>query len=206
VTTVSLRQRHTDRTRTAIAEAAIALFAERGFASTTVDDIAARADVAPRTFFRYFPTKESVLFYDMEVKLGMMRELLLARPADEPAYSSIIAVFSALGDEFASDHTKSEFICRLAAEEPKILSHPRHLMIEHFEDEIVRVLAERAGVEPDVGLRAMTAALLSCAGVAFNAFINDGATGSFRESLDEALSACRTAFVAVAEDGYSSGI
>jgi AcrR family transcriptional regulator len=144
VTNVSLRQRHTDRTRAAIAEAAIELFAARGFASTTVDDIAARADVAPRTFFRYFPTKESVLFHDMEMKLGMVRELLLARPLDEPPHVSVIAVFGALGEEFASDHTKSQFICRLATEEPKLLSHPRHLMIEHFEDELVRVLASSA--------------------------------------------------------------
>ena len=194
MTSVSLRQRHTDRTRAAIAEAALALFAERGFAATTVDDIAARADVAPRTFFRYFPTKESVLFSDMEIKLGMIRELLLARPLDEPPHVSVIEVCSALGEEFSSDHVKSQFICRLAAEDPTLLTHPRHLMIEHFEDELVRVLAERAGVEPDVGLRAMTAALLSCVGVAFNAFIDAGAVGSFRESLDEALAACRIAF------------
>jgi len=194
VTSVSLRQRHTDRTRAAIAEAALELFAERGFAATTVDDIAARADVAPRTFFRYFPTKESILFHDMEIKLGMVRELLLARPLDEPPYVSLIAVFAELGSEFTSDSGKSQFICRLAAEEPKLLTHPRHLMIEHFEDELVRVLAERAGVEPDLALRAMTAALLSCVGVAFNDFINNGATGSFRTSLDEALAACRAAF------------
>ena len=40
----------------------------------------------------------------------------------------------------------------------------------------------------------MTAALLSCVGVAFNAFINDGVVGSLRDSLDEALAACRVAF------------
>jgi TetR/AcrR family transcriptional regulator, regulator of mycofactocin system len=194
VTKVSLRQRHTDRTRTALAEAALELFAERGFTATTVDDIAARADVAPRTFFRYFPTKESVLFHDIEMKLGMVRELLLARPVDEPPHHSVIAVFAALGEEFAADRDKSQFICRLVGEEPKLLIHPRHLMIEHFEDELVRVLAERAGVEANLGLRAMTAALLSCVGVAFNAFINDGATGSFRDALDEALAACRFAF------------
>jgi AcrR family transcriptional regulator len=194
VTKVSLRQRHTDRTRTAIAEAALELFAERGFAATTVDDIAARADVAPRTFFRYFPAKESVLFHDIEAKLGMVRELLLARPADEPPHVSVIAVFAALGEEFATDQTKSDFICRMVNEEPKLLIHPRHVMIEHFEDAVVEVLAERAGVAPDVGLRAMTAALLSCVGVAFNAFINGGARGSFHDTLREALTACRLGF------------
>ena len=56
------------------------------------------------------------------------------------------------------------------------------------------MLSERSGVEPDVGLRAMTAALLSCVGVAFNEFINGGAAGSFRSTLDAALAACRIAF------------
>ena len=120
--------------------------------------------------------------------------MLLARPIDEPAHLSLIAVFGALGEEFASDPAKSQFICRLATEEPKLLTRPRHLMIEHFEDDLVRVLAERAGTEPDLALRAMTAALLSCVGVAFNDFINHGATGSFRASLEEALAACRIAF------------
>src|SRR5438094_8395181 len=101
-----LRERHTARTRDAIVTAAIDLFQERGFAATTVDDIAARADVAPRTFFRYFPTKESILFHDTETKLGMMREMLLARPIDEPAHLSLIAVFGARREDLAADPAK----------------------------------------------------------------------------------------------------
>jgi AcrR family transcriptional regulator len=197
VTKVSLRQRHTDRTRTAIAEAAVELFAERGFAATTVDDIAERAEVAPRTFFRYFPAKESVLFHDIETKLGIVREALLARPADEPAHASVVTVFAALGEQFSADPVKLQFIRRLVNEEPKLLIHPRHAMIEHFEETVVRALAERDGVEPDVGLRAMTAALLSCVGIAFTAFINDGGRGSFRDSLREAIDACRVGFADV---------
>jgi len=112
-------------------------------------------------------------------------------------------VCGALGEEFSSDHVKSQFICRLATEEPKLLIHPRHLMIEHFEDELVQVLAERAGVEPDLGLRAMTAALLSCVGVAFNAFINGGAVGSFRATLDEARDTARLRIGRVATIGPS---
>src|SRR5215210_5590611 len=50
----SRRERRAVETRAAIVEAARSLFEEQGFADTTVDEIAGRADIAPRTFFRYF--------------------------------------------------------------------------------------------------------------------------------------------------------
>ena len=76
----TLRQRHADRTRSALVCAALELFAERGFAATTIDQIAARADVAPRTFFRYFATKEAVVYHDAADVVSRTRDILLARP------------------------------------------------------------------------------------------------------------------------------
>src|SRR3954463_14377999 len=57
-----LRERHMDRTRAAIVDAALALFQEQGFTETTIDAIAERADVGRRTVFRYFPAKGGVFF------------------------------------------------------------------------------------------------------------------------------------------------
>src|SRR3954469_21485935 len=59
---VGLRERKSTRTREAIERAALELALEQGFDRTTVDQIAARADVSPRTVYVRYPTKDSIVF------------------------------------------------------------------------------------------------------------------------------------------------
>lgn len=59
-----LRERKKAKTRAAIQEHALRLFREKGYAETTVQEIAAAAEVSPATFFRYFPTKEDTVVFD----------------------------------------------------------------------------------------------------------------------------------------------
>jgi AcrR family transcriptional regulator len=79
----SLRERKKADTRRRLMTLALRLFEERGFDKTTVEDVAAAADVAPRTFFRYFPTKVDVLFADHDELVMLLRDTLAARAPGE---------------------------------------------------------------------------------------------------------------------------
>jgi AcrR family transcriptional regulator len=77
-----LRERKRTRTRLAIQAEAMRLFAEKGYGDTTVEEIAFAAAISPRTFFRYFPTKEDVVLWDEYDPV--LEDLVAERPADEP--------------------------------------------------------------------------------------------------------------------------
>ncbi|MFI7442151.1 TetR/AcrR family transcriptional regulator [Nonomuraea indica] len=81
---VGMRERKKQRTRRALIEAALRLFADKGYEETTLAEIAAEADVSTRTFFSYFASKEDVVFHDSGVRLERLLGLVAARKPDEP--------------------------------------------------------------------------------------------------------------------------
>src|SRR5262245_17308758 len=112
----TLNERRRDQTRTAIADAAVELFIERGFAATTMEEVAEAAGVSRRTAYRHFPTKDDLVFeqprrwlghFDAEIAIRhpgeSMREvcrrglLAVARLIDSTATSVLpaFAVYSA---------------------------------------------------------------------------------------------------------------
>ena len=84
-----LRQRKLQETRERLTRAAMALFLERGFEATTIDDIATAADVSRRSFFHYFASKEDVVVQHLGTIGTMMTAEMAARPADEPIAVSL---------------------------------------------------------------------------------------------------------------------
>ena len=93
---MGLRERKKEQTRRAIEDAAFRLFAERGFQATTVADIADAADVAPRTFFAYFPSKEDVLFADFDETFEALAARLRGRPPGESTFDALRAWIAGL--------------------------------------------------------------------------------------------------------------
>ena len=100
-----LAARKKERTRRQLAEAAGELFSERGYAATTIDDIAAAVDVSPRTFFRYFPTKEDLVVALGATSLDLFLDALRGRPLDE---SLQVAVAAAVEQSLAAGWEETE--------------------------------------------------------------------------------------------------
>jgi AcrR family transcriptional regulator len=74
------RSRKKARTRLAIQDAALLLFAEQGFEETTVEQIAFHADVSPSTFFRYFGTKADIILSDHDTQLAQLCAAVRSQP------------------------------------------------------------------------------------------------------------------------------
>jgi AcrR family transcriptional regulator len=189
-----LRQRHMDRNRAAIVDAALSLFAEQGFTETTVDAIAERAQVARRTFFRYFPAKEDVLFHDVDEQIALVIDALVARPEDEPPYEALVAVLRETAGQFAIDIGRRRLMARVAREGDNLIVHHRAVIMRRLEEAVTAEITRRASVEPDdLATGAAVAALLAAYGSAVRHWILSDAERPFGPMVDTALGAAQQA-------------
>ena len=118
---MGLRERKKLHTRQALARAAIGLFETRGYAETTVEDIAAAANVSRRTFFRYFKAKDEVLIVDPEGKLAAIHNALAGGPPDEPTLDALGRAMVALTEVYW-DPELSRSIIALMQREPQAMA------------------------------------------------------------------------------------
>lgn len=108
----SLRERKRERTRAAIVDAALTLFAANGYDGTTVADIAAAADIAPRTFFSYFASKDDVLLPGADARVQAALDAIAGRsPEDRPADVLLRALGAVIDDghDFADKRGALQF-------------------------------------------------------------------------------------------------
>jgi AcrR family transcriptional regulator len=107
---LGLRERKKQQTRDTIARAALRLFAERGYEETTLADIAEAAQVAPRTIFAYYESKEDILLCKEQTYLEILKQRLEQRPAGTTTVDAMREFLSGLGPPDADAMLRKQII------------------------------------------------------------------------------------------------
>jgi AcrR family transcriptional regulator len=191
---VGLRERKRRQTRAALSLAAIRLCVQRGWEDVTVDDIAAVANVSPRTFRNYFSTKaEAVAAGHLERMLRVADELR-ARPASEPLWS---AITNSVAAQFEAPVQKSQALqdanrwlerIRFILTEPAI--HGEVLKASAASQvELAEVIAERVGTRrvKDLYPQVAAAVVTAVVGTVVDRWLRDGPSGSIIPFLRKAF-------------------
>jgi AcrR family transcriptional regulator len=188
-----LRERKKQKTRWAIQEHALRLFAEQGYDATTVEQIAAAAEISPSTFFRYYRTKEDVVVEDEYDPL--LVGALKAAPAD---LKPIPALRHGVRTAFAQISADEQ---RQVYERTKLILSTPALRARNLETiaatiaVILEPLAERTGREPtDFALRAFAGACLGAWLVTISDWVDSGGEGDLGELMDRTLAAFEDGF------------
>lgn len=192
-----MRERRKAKARLDIARVALKLFQENGYEATTVGDIAEAADYSVRSFYRYFTTKEDVVFFDIGFMLEDVRDAIASAPAGASLWAvmrdNIVASidrFQEAGPEFAAA------VLRLWMTDPA-LAGPFYRFCDRWHQVLAQGWNTAYGPgDPDANLRAQQVAhyLVSTCQACFRVYVHTG------QDLHELL---REAFAHV-EAGLSS--
>lgn len=190
----SRRSRKKSRTYAALVEAGAELFASRGFDETTTIDIAEQADVSQRTLFRHFPSKEAVLYGDMDELLFALRDGLDARPDDEPVLTVVREAIMSLAPKFEEHRERLLLQARLAAAYPSVSAFSRATVQLGWEREIIAATAARLGVDPldDARPEIIAGATMSAVRIATRQWTLSDGTDDYVQLISAALDSVPT--------------
>jgi AcrR family transcriptional regulator len=188
-------------TRGRLERAALELFLERGFDQTTVADIARRAGLTERTFFRHFADKREVLFWGA----GGLEQLVVKTVAEAPATATpIAAVAAALQAAGALLQERREF-ARLR--QGIIVANPelreRELIkLARLSAAIARALRQRGVDEPSASLTAEAG--IAVFRVAFECWVDDAQQQDLPHAIRESLAQMKAVLAGSAPNGSST--
>ncbi|MFF9849085.1 TetR family transcriptional regulator [Streptomyces litmocidini] len=187
----TLAQRKRQLVATELTEAALQLFALKGFAAVTVDEIATEAGVSKRTFFRYFASKEDVVVQFLAGMGADMRTALAGRPAGErPSEALRHAVSVPLAA--CGDHAERVLpVVRLILRTPSLLAR----LLEHqaeWREDLAEELGARLGLDPEADLRPRLAAGMAL--TAFDAVLRRWSAGEGAEVAEDPVALLGEAF------------
>jgi AcrR family transcriptional regulator len=153
---LGLRERKKQQTRAHIAETARRLFTERGFEAVTVAEVARAADVAEKTVFNYFPTKEDLFYSGMEAFEERLLGVVRGRAPGESVLDAFRGFFLQPSGEFALEGAGSAReatqrilnVTKVIVESPALRARERQVL-ERYGDTLAGLIAEETGADPD---------------------------------------------------------
>lgn len=180
-----LRERKKLKTRESIQREAMRLFGKRGYEQTTVEQIAAAAEISPSTFFNYFPSKEDVVLYDAYDPVII--ELMSKRPAGEPLSVSIRNVLETMGGIFERDREIILARGKLWFEVPALRARLWE-QLEIAQSLMSALITQRSGRAPeDFQTRVIVMVVVTAALEAMREWLLRNGNGSFIELVNQAL-------------------
>ena len=187
-----LRERKKQKTRDEIAAAALRLFAERGYAATTVADIAAAAEVSERTVYAYFPTKEDVLFSDHAALRRGLAEALERRPAGA---TTLDTLRDYIVDNLSLLDEQARMRWQIVAGNPVLLGHQRARQAELGSLIAAAIATELGESSDDLRPQLVTAAVIAAFTATYEHRFATGSTTASRAQavavIDEAITFLR---------------
>lgn len=163
--------------------AALELFAERGYDGTTVADIAERAGLMKRSFFRYFRDKREVLFGGTDGLVARLRAGVGDAPAGDPPWQVLLGALAASASLFPADRSLAHRRQSVIAANPE-LREREVLKVAVLEDVLRDLLAER-GVPPRQAAYLVRLAL-TVYEQAFTQWMEPGARATFERCVADA--------------------
>jgi AcrR family transcriptional regulator len=187
---ISLRERKKVKTRAAIQRHAMRLFRKQGYDETTVEQIAASAEVSPSTFFRYFPTKEDLVLYDTLDPL-IIDSFSKQPPELGPIQAIRATIRSVFGDLSEEEIAELEERERLMRTIPELRSRVLEDLMRSMQV-FTRMLAKRLKRSAnDMGVRTLVGAIT---GIIMSVWFTNTQddSGKLFKALDQALAQLET--------------
>ncbi|MEO1171501.1 MAG: TetR family transcriptional regulator [Myxococcota bacterium] len=149
-----------ERTKDALARAAVELFTEQGYEETTIDHIVDRAGVSRRTFFRHFPSKADPAMHHWDLWLEAVETGLAERTESESVFESIAAV---LRNSLSVFLGPGDFVLenmKVIKRTPALRRHPR-AFVDRYTRVLARFIKGRLPERPPVLAEIMAAAIMA---------------------------------------------
>jgi AcrR family transcriptional regulator len=176
-----------------LVKAAIELFAEQGYDATTVAEIAGRAGLTKRTFFRYFADKREVLFFGSEELERIWLKALTATPADASPLAAVVAGFDPITQMFEERLPFARLRAEIIAVNPE-LQERELIKLQRLAGSITAALVDR-GVPLNAAMLAAQTGL-TVFHVAFARWVAQDDPAAFRRLVDESLAELRDVITA----------